>query len=200
MREASSGGRSSDALPLGELITRAKAYDRDAFGMLYRETVTPVYRYVASRVRSVEDAEEVTQEVFLAALSGIQGLRATDEVALYGWLYQIARFKLADHLRARYRRPTAPIEAAREPVDPTPAVEDVIADLDDREELRGRMQEAMTHLTTDQREVMTYKYVLGYSNQQLADSMGKNVNAVNQLHHRALRSLQRLLAAEERTR
>ena len=200
MREGSPGGRTADPPAVAALIARAKAYDRDAFGMLYRQTVTPVYRYVASRVRTAEDAEEVTQEVFVAALAGIRGLRAADEAALYAWLYQIARYKLADHLRARYRRPTAPLEEAPEPVDAAPAVEDVLAERDGRQELRERMRDAMAQLTDEQREVMTYRYVLGYGNQQLAETLGKNVNAVNQLHHRALRSLHRLLTAEERAR
>jgi DNA-directed RNA polymerase specialized sigma24 family protein len=42
--------------------------------------------------------------------------------------------------------------------------------------------------------------VLGYSNEQTAAHVGKNVNAVNQLHHRALRSMQRLLDAREPSR
>jgi len=178
------------------LLRLAQAYDRAAFGELYQRTVTAVFRYLAARVNSVEDAEELTQEVYLAALSGISRLRAVDESGLYAWLFQIARFKLADQLRARYRRPTAALEAAGEPADTAPLPEEQVTAAADRETVRL----AMGELTDDQREVVTCKYILGLSNEETARQLGKNVNSVNQLHHRALRSLHRLLVAKEAAR
>jgi RNA polymerase sigma-70 factor (ECF subfamily) len=186
-----------DPQALAALLARAKRYDREAFGELYRVSVRPVFRYVSARVRTPEEAEEVTQEVYLAALSGIQTLRATTEAALYAWLFQIARFKLADHVRGRYRNPAQPLDESVDPRDPDPQVEEVLVREAAREEQRERLQAAMAELTDEQREVMLCKYVLGYSNEQTAQRLSKNVNAVNQLHHRALRSLQRLLAAKD---
>jgi len=66
-----------------------------------------------------------------------------------------------------------------------------------REE-RVEVREALERLTPDQREVIVCKYVLGYDNERTAQVVGKNVNSVNQLHHRALASLHRLLAGAER--
>jgi RNA polymerase sigma-70 factor (ECF subfamily) len=177
------------------LIERAKAYDRDAFGELYRRTLTPVYRYLAARVRTVDEAEELTQDVYLAALAQIERLRAEDESGLYAWLFQIARFKLADHFRARYRRPASRFEDEAEPEDTGPLPEAISEALADREQLR----EALAMLTDDQREVVICKYILEFSNEETARILGKNANAVNQLHHRALRSLHRLLSANEVT-
>lgn len=74
---------------------------------------------------------------------------------------------------------------------------DEIADVwSDREVIR----QALDHLTADQRNVIVCKYILGYDNQKTARAVGKNPNAVNQLHHRALASLHRLLAPVEKTR
>jgi RNA polymerase sigma-70 factor (ECF subfamily) len=175
------------------LIERAKQQDREAFAELYRMTLTPVYRYLGARVRTVEEAEELTQDVYLAALSQIEGLRAVDESGLYAWLFQIARFKLADQLRARYRRPAVPLDGQAEPADLGPLPEEFAEASADRETVR----EAMTQLTDEQREVVTCKYILGFSNDETARQLGKTVNAVNQLHHRALRRLQRVLVARE---
>jgi RNA polymerase sigma-70 factor (ECF subfamily) len=171
------------------LIRRAKSHDRAAFGELYRCTVRPVYRYLSARLNTVEEAEELTQEVFLAAMSGIAGLRAQDETALLGWLFQIARHKLADHLRERYRRSTSPVDDAVDlaACDPLPA------ELAEAAEERAELREALALLTPEQREVVVLKHALGYTNERVARIMGKNANAVNQLHHRALASLHRLL-------
>jgi RNA polymerase sigma-70 factor, ECF subfamily len=176
------------------LIRRAKGHDREAFAELYRFAVGPVYRYLAARVDRVDDVEELTQEVFVAALSGIQTLRAEDEGSLMAWLFQIARNKLADQLRGKYRRPSAPLEAAEE-VESQQLRPDETAEL---AEARAEVREALELLTPDQREVVVCKYVLGYDNERTAGIVGKNVNSVNQLHHRALASLHRLLRKAER--
>ncbi|HEY3115147.1 MAG TPA: sigma-70 family RNA polymerase sigma factor [Chloroflexota bacterium] len=171
------------------LIRRAKEHDREAFAELYRATVAPVYRYVAARVVRSEETEDLTQEVFMAALRGIQGLRAEDESGLMAWLFQIARYKLADALRRKYQAPTEPLEVNVEPVAPAAGPEEAAETLDHQVAVRT----AMDQLTGEQREVLICKYVLNYDNERTAQQVGKTANAVNQLHHRALRSLQRLL-------
>jgi RNA polymerase sigma-70 factor (ECF subfamily) len=176
------------------LIHRAKAYDQAAFAELYRKTVGPVYRYLSARVARVEEAEELTQDVFLAALNGIQSLRAEDEAALMSWLFQIARNKLADSLRRRYRQPVAPLEEAEDMPTEQPRPDEAAEAWEEQTEVR----QALDHLTSEQREVIICKYVLGYDNSQTAKQVGKNVNAVNQLHHRALASLHRLLSRPEK--
>ncbi len=178
---------------LPSLIRRARHHDPDAWSALYRSTVRPVYRYLSARLNNIEEAEELTQEVFLAALAGIAGLRAEDEAGVLAWLFQIARHKLADHLRQRYRRPTVLLDEARaiEAADPDPQ------HLAEAGEARAGVQQALDLLTPEQREVIVYKYVLGYDNQRTAALLGKSVNAINQLHHRALASLHRLLTRAE---
>lgn len=176
------------------LIRRARGGDRDAFAGLYRFAVGPVYRYLAARADSVEEAEELTQEVFVAALAGIETLRAGNEGELLSWLFQIGRNKMADLLRRRYRRPTAPLEEAAEMESGRGRPDEVAEASEERAEVRA----AMEQLTPEQREVVTCKYVLGYDNRRTAEIVGKNVNSVNQLHHRALASLQRLLEKPER--
>lgn len=178
------------------LLRRARAYDREAFADLYRFAVGPVYRYLSARLSTVEEAEELTQEVFVAALNGIQGLRAEDEAGLLGWLFQIARHKLADQLRRRYRRPSAPLEEAEQVEAPQPRPEELV----EAEEERVELRRALDRLTPEQREVVVCKYVLGYDNERTARLVGKNANAVNQLHHRALASLYRLLRSTEKVK
>ncbi|MFN8638534.1 MAG: sigma-70 family RNA polymerase sigma factor [Dehalococcoidia bacterium] len=187
-------GAPDEAAQFAALIRRARGYDRDAFGELYRRSLGPVYRYCRSRVSSTAEAEELTQEVFMAALQSIQNVRAEHEPGWLAWLFQVARYKHADALRRRYRRPQAPLEAAGDaPDDAAPQPLEAVLAADDRVEVRR----AIEQLTDDQREVIVCKYVLGYDNARTAEVVGKNVNAVNQLHHRAVSSLRRLLAAAE---
>jgi RNA polymerase sigma-70 factor, ECF subfamily len=176
----------------GVLVRRARGLDRDAFAELYRRSVGPVYRYCRSRTDSTHEAEELTQEVFMAALAGIDRVRADREAAWLAWLFQVARNKHADSLRRHYRRPQAPLEAAGDAVDDAAPALDALVAADDRAEVRR----ALDQLTPEQREVIVCKYVLGYDNSRTAELIGKNANAVNQLHFRAVSSLRRLLGGE----
>ncbi len=184
-----------EAGDLARTIRRARDHDEAASAALYQLAVTPIYRYLSARLNTVEEAEELTQEVLVAAFAGIQTLRAEDEAGMFGWLFQIARHKLADHLRRRYRRPALALEDAGELEDYRPRPEE----LAERAEERSALRQALNQLTEEQREVIVCKYLLDYDNERTARQVGKTTNAVNQLHHRALASLHRLLTRGEAT-
>lgn len=179
----------SDIAPL---IAAARLRDRQAFGELYHRTMRPVFRYLAARTATEDEAEELTQEVFLAALRGIDSLRADNEMGLMGWLFQIARYKLADSLRSRYRAGSVPLDTEHDFPSDQPEPDELVEASSDREAVRL----AMERLTPEQREVLLCKYLLDYDNQQTGEHLGKNANAINQLHHRALASLRRMLTTE----
>jgi RNA polymerase sigma-70 factor (ECF subfamily) len=71
-----------------------------------------LHRFVARRVRGA-DAEDIVQEALLRIHRGLPGVRA--DGALLGWLYQVTRNAMIDHLRAR--RPSAEPEPAPDDVD-----------------------------------------------------------------------------------
>ena len=170
-------------------VARARRLDAAAWDYLYTLAFPQVYRYVAARVASRQEAEDVTEEVFVGALQSAGALRAADEAGFLGWLFQIARFKLADRLRQRYRRPTEPLDPAFDVAadDPTPEDEALRADT------HAALRAALADLTPEQQEVIVMKYVLEYDNATVAGVMGKSAGAVNQLQHRALAQLRKIL-------
>ena len=170
-------------------VARARRLDTAAWYSLYTLAFPQVYRYVAARVPSRHEAEDVTEEVFVGALQSVAGLRATDEAGFLAWLYQIARHKLADRLRLRYRRPTEPLDPAFDIPDGDPSPEQEALRADERATVRA----ALADLTADQREVIMLKYVLEYDNAKAASILGKSPGAVNQLQHRALAQLRKIL-------
>ncbi|HLZ10615.1 MAG TPA: sigma-70 family RNA polymerase sigma factor [Chloroflexota bacterium] len=170
-------------------IKRARDLDNRAWERLYELAFPQVYRYVSSKVRGVPEAEDITEEVFLGALQTVGNLRATDEAGFLGWLFQIARYKIADHLRRQYRRPTDPLDPEIEISDPSLTPEDEAMQGDERATIRA----ALAALTSEQQEVVVMKYSLGYDNARVAAILGKSPGAINQLQHRALGALRRLL-------
>ena len=52
---------------LKQLVEQAKNGDSAAFSNLYEHYLTPIFRFIFFRVRTHEDAEDLTQHVFLKA-------------------------------------------------------------------------------------------------------------------------------------
>lgn len=138
-------------------------------------------------------AEDLAAQVWLDAARGLARF-VGDEQAFSGWLFTIARRRLADHRRTEYRRPPA------EALDPDAGGADpgsdgvVLAALDERAALR-----LIASLPHDQAQVLTLRVVAGLDVARTAEALGKRPGAVRTLQHRALRSLERALAAVEVT-
>jgi RNA polymerase sigma-70 factor (ECF subfamily) len=87
-----------------EAIARqAQAGLLSGFEELVRRYEIRIHRFVAGRCRDGRDAQEVTQDVFVAAYRGLPRFDARRSFAT--WLFTIARRKCIDHFRAR--RPDA---------------------------------------------------------------------------------------------
>ncbi|TMC38581.1 MAG: hypothetical protein E6J31_10385 [Chloroflexi bacterium] len=63
--------------------------DRQEFQSLYRENLGPIYRYVYSKVRNREEAEDLTSHIFIKAVRHID--HAYDPHSTRSWLFQVAR-------------------------------------------------------------------------------------------------------------
>jgi RNA polymerase sigma-70 factor, ECF subfamily len=88
----------ANAARILSLVHCASAGDRAAFGELYTRYVRMVHGILLARVPA-PDAEDLVQEVFLAAMDRLPALR--DGGAFGGWLASIARSKAADYMRSR---------------------------------------------------------------------------------------------------
>src|SRR3989442_10368131 len=66
----------------------------------YQTHVTAIYQYIYSRVGNRPDAEDLTAQVFMKAISGMRSDVSVPE--LRSWLYRVAQTTLADHWREEY--------------------------------------------------------------------------------------------------
>jgi len=90
-----------------------------------------------------------------------------------------------DHLRKKYRKPEEDFPDSLPDLGPGPASE-----VDQREQNR-MVRSAYSKLTTEQQDVLALRFGQGYSLEETASRMDKNVNAVKALQFRALAALQR---------
>jgi RNA polymerase sigma-70 factor (ECF subfamily) len=172
------------------LIERAKRYDQKAISELYQRHVQSIYRYIYYRVGDVNVAEDLTADVFLKALEGLEGFTYRG-IPFSAWLYRIARARVTDHFRRQAGRELLPLDERL--VAKEKGLQAMIEARLDHEEL----QSAVAQLTTDQQQVVILKFVEGLSNAEVARIMGKSEGAVKSLQHRALNSLQRIMRRRE---
>ncbi|TMD58407.1 MAG: RNA polymerase sigma factor [Chloroflexi bacterium] len=174
------------------LAQRARDGDPQAFAALYDRYFELVYRYVYYRVREVEEAEDVTSEVFFRALRAMP--RYEPRQPFLAWLYRIARNAVID--RARAARPRVSFEDALA----HPDAGDHVVDPDARilaTDRRARLKTALGTLTAEQQEVVILRFVEGLSAEEVGKIMGKRPGTVRGLQFRALQALKKTITAED---
>jgi len=170
-----------------QLVERAKT-EPDAFGELYDHYFGQIYRFIFSRVRDQEAAEDITSDVFIKALRAIGRYRPTGH-PFSAWLYQISTNAIVDHYRAK--RPSADLDDAFAVVDPgTPVDERTIQ----RSEA-AQVWAAIDTLPEHQRTAMTLKLGEDLKLAQIGVIMGKSEGAIKLLIHRGMQGVRQRLAA-----
>ncbi len=88
--------------------------DEAALKVLYQENYAKVESYVLANNGTEDDAKDVYQEAFIAVWRNIQLGKFTPkgETSLGGYLYQVARYKWLDQLRASYPKKLVPLDSA----------------------------------------------------------------------------------------
>jgi RNA polymerase sigma-70 factor (ECF subfamily) len=173
------------------LIKKAKTYDTEALSELYRRHADAIFRYVYYRVGDRVAAEDLVSDVFVRMLEGLPSYQDTGR-PFEAWLYRIAHARVVDHYRKERSRRGAPVDeglVASEEQDP----HRLVAHRDDAR----RIWEALVDLTDDQQQVISLRFIAGYSTAEVAELLGKTEGAVKALQHRALASLRRLLEIEK---
>lgn len=93
------------ASEIEEHIVRVLKGDSLAFSRLVREFSLPVRGYLHARLHHRDDADDLAQEVFVAAFQGLSRFRLGE--SFQGWLFGIANHKLLHHYRTLKRRDSA---------------------------------------------------------------------------------------------
>jgi RNA polymerase sigma-70 factor, ECF subfamily len=155
---------------------RAREGDEDALRLLYLLYADNVFGYVLSIVRDEHDAEDITSEVFSRLSRALTHYRVS-ATPFSAWLLRVARNAALDHLRAQRSVPQAEVRAPGK-----------VPELQAHERLDD-LRAALEALPFDQRQVMVLRLVAGLSPGEVAERIGRSVDAVHALQHRARRRL-----------
>lgn len=171
-----------------KLVRRAVRGDAEAFGRIYDLYVDKVYAFVRARVGNTHDAEDITETVFLKALTAITSYDRRG-LPFGAWLFRIARNATVDHLRRAGRMPE-PVEDVEIHTEPSPVmVDELVAARVDAQKVRALVE----RLTEDQAAVVVCRFFWDMDIRQTATALDRTPGAVKALQHRAIGALAAML-------
>jgi RNA polymerase sigma-70 factor (ECF subfamily) len=137
-----------------ELVDRARAGDRAARQKLYRQHVNRVFRTVRGILRSSAEAEDVTQDAMLTALTSLERYSPRSGTRFAAWLTTIA----INTVRRRFRRRRPELTATGElPEIPVDADDELGYDVDLARQ-RTALLRALAELEPREREIVSLRY------------------------------------------
>ncbi len=166
------------------VVEAAQRGDQVALSSLYDHYFPRVYRYVATRLSSAEDAEDVTTEIFLRIIENLRSFTWRG-LPFGAWVFRIARNEVVSHVRRQKVR-SATAELTESIQDPSPDHVDELVTAFAITEVRA----ATEQLPEAQRQVITLRFSAGLSVAETAQALGKTENNVKVLQHKAIAKLQ----------
>src|SRR5581483_5947647 len=162
-------------LALADAVSRK---DRKATAEFVEQHADAVYAYVLVRVRPrVADAEDLAQEVFLAACRSIADYRGT--ASLRAWLLGVARHKVEDYYRAR---------VGESNLDDTVAEISTDVPLDsllDGQRLHARIRANLDRLPEQYRLLLKWRYWDQRGTAEIATTLGRTPKSIERMLARA---------------
>jgi RNA polymerase sigma-70 factor (ECF subfamily) len=176
-----------------ELVARSRDGDVDSFNQLILRWERPIYALAYRVIGREEDARDVCQETFLRAYRALPGFKG--QAKFSSWVYRIALNLCRDWIRRQRRAPVVQLPEDVDPMDlaadsgPVESIETLVA----RRELSGLVEEAMTHLSEEQRTAIILKEYHGMTFQEIADLQGCPLSTVKTRLYQGLSVLRKQL-------
>ena len=169
------------------LLHRARRGDSDALREIYALYFPPIFRYIRLRVDDMQQAEDLTSDVFLKMLMAFKSRNAPRKT-LRGWLFQVARNRMVDHYGKVQRFTTTTLEEW------VPSGDDVNPEIQLMQSLtQEQARDAVQQLDFDQQEVIILRFGHSLNVRETASVMGKSASAIKSLQFRAINNLRRIL-------
>ena len=170
------------------VLRKAQKGDQRAFSLIVRAYETPVFNYILRIVGDRSLAEDLTQEVFLRVFQGLPGFSLRCKFTT--WLFQVAKNRVLDELRAHERRPRLTVN-----LDDVPPLEVVDAPVE-RIEAIDALWRAIHDLNVDLKMALLLRDVVGLSYNEIADALEITLATVKWRIFKAREDVQLSLARE----
>jgi RNA polymerase sigma-70 factor, ECF subfamily len=173
------------------LLERLRRGEERAFCELMQTYQMPVLAYVHRMVGDMTLAEDLVQDVFLRVYRRVESFRG--QCLFTTWLFQIAKNRVLDELRAQARRPNTAAELSDAMVAP-----DHAPDLDtELDETVAAIWRAVGELEVELKMPLLLRDVAGLSYREIGETLEIELATVKWRIYRARESIQAALAGRQ---
>ena len=177
----------------GHLVSKCLSGEPETFGLLVDKYKSAIYGFAYARLGDFQDAEDLTQEVFLRAYQKLHNLKHYD--SFLSWLYAIASNLCKKLLNAKARRVDQQyLEDQQESVWNLPSLETY-----HRKQKYQSLYEALAELPEIYRQVLTLYYLGGMNTREIARFFGTSKNTIESRLRRARAKLKEEMITMMRT-
>ena len=175
-----------------ELLLKLRTPDTRNYGfnMLVRAYQQKVYWLVRKMVIDHDDADDLTQEVFIKIHKAIDNFRGDSQ--LYTWIYRIATNECLTFLAKKKRRFFLPLEDVSKElsskIDSAPYLTG--------DDIQKKLQKALLTLPDKQRLVFNMKYYDDLPYEDISQITNTSVGALKASYHHAVKKIENYLAVD----
>jgi len=176
-----------------ELVLKSQQGDMRAFDELVERYHGKIYGLTYNMTSNREDAEDLTQEVFVKAFEALPRFRGKS--SFYTWLYRIAVNKTINYRKKRNRKRALSLDQFDQDI----KTDDIYHDLTAKgsplrnislSELQEKLNEALQHLSEKHRTVVVMHDMQGIPHDEIAKVVGASVGTVRSRLFYARRQMQ----------
>lgn len=167
-------------------LKSAITLDKQELAEIYERYSPGIFRYACRMLADNELAEDCVSETFSRFLTSVRSGKQPDMVQAY--LYRAAHNWIIDHFR-------------HNPIPNSSLDDDLHADPESNPAQQAsknmdhqRVQAALLRLPVDQRQVIELRFMEEWSHTEVAEVLGKTIEATRVLQHRAVNTLRKILA------
>jgi RNA polymerase sigma-70 factor (ECF subfamily) len=157
---------------------------------LHEQHYDRVVRYIAARTADRDLAEDLASDVFLRAVESFPSYRDRG-LPIEAWLFRIARNIVIDHYRRSAKRRTIPIDETFD----VAGTSDIAGEVEQRMAME-LVNQMMTKLNPDQREVISLRFMGGLSSAEAGAVLSRTLGATRELQRTALKALRSFMGKE----
>jgi len=173
-----------------ELFQQTLRGDAGAYGRLYDRYVNQLYRYIYYRVGNCEEAEDLTETVFLRTWEAIKNGRVK-KGDFRAWIYRAAHNQVIDHYRTR--KQNVSLDDTMDMGDSEPHPEMIVQD----RQMHEKLMEAMKKLEPELQQILTCRFINDMDHSEVSKIMGIREGYLRVLQYRALKKLNQILRNQQ---
>lgn len=150
---------------------------------IYDEYFDSVYRYVAFRVRTSHDAEDIVADVFMKVVAKIDSYKKQRGASVKSWIFTITRNTLIDYYRKSGKQVVSVEEV--EVADDSRGMDELV----DVQLSVEQLQEHVDSLPERQKEILLLRYTADMKNTEIAATLDINEKSVSAALSKATKQL-----------